>query len=90
MVICAVLITIAQNVNTVKGVETSDKGINGVGIFLIVSTLSFVVFFALGPGIFFTLLEVLFNLFKKYLENYGGPKSNRFGCHMGSIKHCRT
>ena len=40
IVVCSVMITIALNYNT------SDA----VGIFLIVSTLMFVVFFALGPG----------------------------------------
>ena len=40
IVICSIMITIALNYNTT----------DAVGIFLIVSTLSFVVFFALGPG----------------------------------------
>ena len=76
MVVCAILITIAQNVNknssdnpggnTNETLILSDNPdvindnpgessdvINGVGIFLIVSTLSFVVFFAIGPGNFF-------------------------------------
>lgn len=47
MVVCAILITIAQNVNNNTDRETE---ISGVGIFLIVSTLAFVVFFAVGPG----------------------------------------
>jgi hypothetical protein len=42
MVVCAVLITIAQNVNKTSG------GSSSVGVFLIVATLAFVVFFALG------------------------------------------
>ena len=46
MVVCAILITIAQNVKS----DDADVG-SGVGIFLIVSTLVFVVFFALGPGL---------------------------------------
>ena len=66
MVVCAILITIAQNVNKNSSdnpggntnetlilsdnLGESDDVINGVGIFLIVSTLSFVVFFAIGPG----------------------------------------
>jgi hypothetical protein len=53
MVICAILITIAQNVKTNdsdENVTDANEGIKGVGIFLIVSTLTFVVFFALGPG----------------------------------------
>ena len=68
MVVCAILITIAQNVNKNSSdnpggntnetlilsdnLGESDDVINGVGIFLIVSTLSFVVFFAIGPGNF--------------------------------------
>ncbi len=53
MVICAILITIAQNVkanDSDENVTDPNEGIKGVGIFLIVSTLTFVVFFALGPG----------------------------------------
>ena len=48
MVVCAVLITIAQNV---KNDDADVDSGSGVGIFLIVSTLAFVVFFALGPGL---------------------------------------
>jgi hypothetical protein len=50
MVSCAILITIAQNANKDSNVTSPSEGINGLGIFLIISTLSFVVFFALGPG----------------------------------------
>lgn len=48
MVVCAILITIAQNIDMDPTGPESE--INGVGIFLICSTLAFVVFFALGPG----------------------------------------
>ena len=81
MVVCAILITIAQNVNKnssdnggsgntndtlilsdnpgENGDVMGDDVINGVGIFLIVSTLSFVVFFAIGPGNYFYLFILL-------------------------------
>ena len=42
IVICSIMITIALNFQ--------EDGNEAVGIFLIVATLSFVVFFALGPG----------------------------------------
>jgi len=49
MIVCAILITIAQNLNLDRPNDEEGK-INGIGIFLITSTLAFVVFFALGPG----------------------------------------
>ena len=55
--VCSILIMIAYVLNDGQGVEcggdapTEDpKGTTGAGVFLIVSTLSFVVFFAMGPG----------------------------------------
>ena len=50
MIVCAILITIAQNVNKDGCQADSSISSNGVGVFLVVSTLAFVVFFALGPG----------------------------------------
>jgi SP family facilitated glucose transporter-like MFS transporter 1 len=50
MIVCAILITIAQNVNKDGCQADSSISANGVGVFLVVSTLAFVVFFALGPG----------------------------------------
>ena len=45
----SILITIALNLWK-KEEDPTEAGDSGVGIFLVVSTLSFVVFFALGPG----------------------------------------
>ena len=45
----SILITIALNLWKKKE-DPTEAGDSGVGIFLVVSTLSFVVFFALGPG----------------------------------------
>ena len=45
----SILITIALNLRDKEEGPMNEED-SGVGIFLIVSTLSFVVFFALGPG----------------------------------------
>ena len=45
----SILITIALNLWKEEEEPTEEED-SGVGIFLVVSTLSFVVFFALGPG----------------------------------------
>ena len=57
MIVCSILITIALNVSDLESVDCTtpdkaqaDTGTNGVGVFAIISTLAFVVFFAFGPG----------------------------------------
>jgi hypothetical protein len=56
MIVCSILITIALTASDLESVDCTnpdpnqDVVINGVGIFAIISTLSFVVFFAFGPG----------------------------------------
>ncbi len=61
MIVCSILITISLNVSDLESVDCSNQdssgpddsgasGTNGVGVFAIISTLAFVVFFALGPG----------------------------------------
>ena len=56
MIICSILITIALNISTLDSVDCNaiDSGssseTDGAGVFAIVATLAFVVFFAFGPG----------------------------------------
>ena len=58
MIVCSILITIALNVSSLDSVDClspeSGKAANaetdGAGVFAIVATLAFVVFFAFGPG----------------------------------------
>ena len=56
MIICSVLITIALNISDLESVDCtttdsgSSSGTEGAGVFAIVATLAFVVFFAFGPG----------------------------------------
>ena len=56
MIICSILITIALNISDLEAIDCnkkpSDETIktDGAGIFAIIATLSFVTFFALGPG----------------------------------------
>ena len=60
IILCSIMITIALNYSGAATSNTdplsldntaNDEGdTNGVGIFLVIATLSFVVFFALGPG----------------------------------------
>lgn len=58
MIICSILITIALNISDLESVDCSTVGpepvapseTSGAGIFAIVATLLFVVFFAFGPG----------------------------------------
>merc|ERR1711997_1282220 len=60
IILCSIMITIALNYSGAATNNTeplsldnsaNDEGVkNGVGIFLVIATLSFVVFFALGPG----------------------------------------
>ena len=60
IILCSIMITIALNYSNAQisntGLQNLDSSSNteevtsGVGIFLVIATLSFVVFFALGPG----------------------------------------
>ena len=57
MIICSILITIALNISDLESVDctaintpTAETGAEGAGVFAIVATLAFVVFFAFGPG----------------------------------------
>ena len=51
IIACSIMITIALNYSKSYDEKTNIEGkATGVGIFLVVATLSFVVFFALGPG----------------------------------------
>ena len=56
MIICSILITIALNISDLESVDCtaidsgSSSGTEGAGVFAIVATLAFVVFFAFGPG----------------------------------------
>ena len=56
MIICSILITIALNISDLESVDCTaiDSGsaseTDGAGVFAIVATLAFVVFFAFGPG----------------------------------------
>lgn len=59
MIVCSILITIALNISDLESVDCSNtnnpdpvnpNGTSGAGIFAIVATLLFVVFFAFGPG----------------------------------------
>ena len=51
IIVCSIMITIALNYsNNDNERSIIEEKATGVGIFLVVATLSFVVFFALGPG----------------------------------------
>lgn len=62
MIICSILITIALNISNLESVDcvnvvpgsggedSASNSASGAGIFAILATLTFVVFFALGPG----------------------------------------
>ena len=60
IILCSIMITIALNYSGTQISNTEQQNLdrsanaeevtNGVGIFLVIATLSFVVFFALGPG----------------------------------------
>ena len=58
MIICSILITIALNISNLEAVDCinvipgsgDSTGSSGAGIFAVLATLTFVVFFAFGPG----------------------------------------
>ena len=58
MIVCSILITIALNISDLESVDCSASLVpqeaevitDRAGVFAIVSTLIFVVFFAFGPG----------------------------------------